>query len=130
MVEIHNSDGFVYKIGLGCFKKLLKENQFSQLSAKVFNKYLNTLKKYNEGLKMWESCETLPELIEAYEKKPKTWIFVMWSCYGWKTDEFKEITPEMFNKERNYMLNEFYPYRIKSVQAEMQKKFPKMNIKF
>ena len=127
VVEIHIGD-FVYKVGLDCFRNLQKENKFGNIPNKVLNKYLKTIKEYNVGFEIWKSCKTLEEFIAADEKNPKAYTFVMWKCYGWKTGDFEEITQEIYDKERNYMINTFYPNRIQRKQEEMEKEFK--NVKF
>ena len=129
VVEIH-VDGFIYKVGLDCFRNLQKENKFGNIPNRVLNRYLKSIKEYNIGFEIWKSCETLEQFIAACEKNPKALVFVMWKCYGWKTEKFEEITQEMYDNERNYMINEFYPYRIESKQKEMEKKFKNVKLDF
>ena len=129
VVEIHVG-GFVYKVGLDCFRNLQKENKFGNIPNKVLNQYLKSIKEYNIGFEIWKSCETLEQFIAACEKNPKALVFVRWKCYGWKTEKFEEITQEIYDNERNYMINEFYPYRIESKQKEMEKKFKNVKLNF
>ena len=129
VVEIHIS-GFVYKVGLDCFKNLQKQNKFGSIPSKELNRYLKSIKEYNIGFEIWKSCETLEQFKLAYENNTKAHVYVMWMIYGWKTEDFKEITQEIFDKERNWMINEFYPYRIQKTQEEMEKKFKNVKLNF
>lgn len=129
VVEIHNSDGFVYSVGLDCFRNLMKENRFSTLAIRTFNKFKNQLQHYDESRRLWESCQTLDDLISAYEKNPDVWLFVMWPIYGWKTEKQEDITQEQFSKERDFILNKLLPCRVESVRRDIQKKFAHVNLK-
>lgn len=130
VVEIHNNDGFVYRVGLDCFRTLMKENQFDSLSVRAFNKFKNQLQHYHESRRLWESCKNLDDLISAHEKNPSVWLFVMWPMYGWKTEEFKDITQEHFDRERDFILNDLLPCRLESTRREIEKKFNRVKIDF
>lgn len=129
VVEIHNNDGFVYRVGLDCFKKLMKENRFNDLAVRTFNRFKRDLQGYDDARRLWESCKTLDDLISAHDKSPETWLFVMWPIYGWKTEKQSEITQEMFDKERNFILTDLILYRVNKIQETIKKKFAKVNIK-
>ena len=129
VAEIHNSDGFVYRVGLDCFRNLMKENKFSSLTTRTLNRYKTELKHYDDTRRLWEACKTLDDLISEHAKHPKTWLFVMWEIYGWKTEKQEEITQEVFDKERKYILEIFVPARVEGVKKEMEKKFARVNIK-
>ena len=128
VAEIHNSDGFVYRVGLDCFRKLMKKNKFSDLTIRTLNRFKNELVKYEECRCLWERSKTLDDLISENEKHPKTWLFVMWGIYGWKTEKQEEITQAMFDKERKYILESFIPARVAGVKKEMEKKFARVNV--
>jgi hypothetical protein len=124
VAEIHFDDGFVLRCGLDCLNKhVLKETNLTDYGKKSLKRYLNSLRKYNECRELWKSCANIGDLIEAHKQNPKTWLFVMWECYGWKAESGEPITQEMFDKEKGWILESFIPYRIQHEQEEMKKKF-------
>lgn len=112
---IHFSDGFTLKCGLDCFNKLLKQSNLSEYGAKALKRSLKSLKLYDEMRVNWTRWQT-PEEAEADGCSQR--IEDPENRGTWRIR-----TQVEFEEEKAWILTDFIPYRIKSKQAEIEKRF-------
>lgn len=101
-------EGEHFTFGTTCFDKLIKD-RLQTFQRKELNKSLKHIKSYAEQLKKWETM-TETEYIENYYTKP------------W--EEYDDVNT--FDKYKEWMVNEFFPYRINEEQ-KVFKKFSKID---
>lgn len=103
---VTSADGTTFKFGTKCFDKVIKD-KLKTYQVKEMRKALKSIKSINEGAKKWETI-TEKEFLE-------TWG----GCdlpYG---DNYEDITD--FDKYKDFMVNEFFPYRLSLAEKELEK---------
>lgn len=113
------NDGYNFKVGSECFKKLEKRTNLSEYGTKALNKLLKLLNDYDKSIKDWEKWNT-PEEAEIDK------------CFQRIEDKncWRIRTQKEFEKEKDLMLTFYILARIEQTQKQIEEKFKniKLNI--
>lgn len=109
---VEYKEGFKVNYGIDCWEKVYKAGQLNKYGEKEMRKIMKSIKGYEEMLAMFVSGEINEENDSGWKysqtEKRDAW-------YGKPYEEYK-----------NWMINEFFPYRI-SIEQERLKKFSKID---
>lgn len=123
------SDGFIANYGTECFDKLWKSGKLSKYGEKEFKKILKNIKFYNDVLATWQKCKTEQELIENPLMFSSNYLD-RYNESEYIKNEYKRNAhkDDTFEEYRDYIINEFIPYRLKSERKELER-FKKIDFK-
>ena len=114
---VEYTEGFKVNYGIDCWEKVYKAGKLNQYGEKQMRKIMKNIKSYEEELAKYISGEMNAE-----------------TDIGWQNqqDENEYTKSFWFRKPyeeyRDWMINEFFPYRI-SLEQEELKKFSKIDFK-
>lgn len=110
--SIEYKEGFTVNYGIDCWEKVYKAGKLNQYGEKHMRKIMKSIRSYEEMLAKYVSGEMNEETDSAWK-------------YG-QTDKHDAWYGEPYETYRDWMINEFFPYRI-SIEQEELKKFSKIN---
>jgi hypothetical protein len=109
---VEYTDGIKLNFGIDCFEKMTKE-KLNAYSMKQMKAALKRIQNWSEQLQKWQSGE-ITEEDESWKNEQADWNKDSY-WYG-----------RSFNEYKDWMINEFIPYRLENAQKEF-KKFQKIN---
>ena len=112
--SVEYKEGFTINYGLDCWEKVYKAGKLNQYGEKEIRKIMKSIKTYEENLAKFVNGEMNEE-----------------NCSGFKYDQQNKNSAwygESFEKYRDWMINEFFPYRIGEEQKRLAK-FSKIDFK-
>lgn len=104
--SVEYKEGFTVNYGLDCWEKVYKAGKLNQYGEKEIRKIMKSIKAYEENLAKFVNGEMTEE------------------NSGWKYDQQDENSAwygEPFEKYKEWMINEFFPYRIGEEQKRLAK---------
>lgn len=99
--------------GIDCWEKISKQS-LNKVGAKELKKIMKSIESYEDRLASYVNGEMTEETDESWKAEQMDWNKDSY-WYGKSFEEYK-----------NWMVNEFFPYRISEKQKELQK-FKKVN---
>ena len=105
------SDGFTIKCGSECVKKVMKETNLNAMGMKYFNKQMKRIHDFEKQIEEWKA-KTYESVVET-DTVPMKEVECM---------KYRPMTKEEFEEYKKFRLEELYPYQIKQIQDEMEKK--------
>ena len=109
---VEYKEGFKVNYGIDCWEKVYKAGLLNKYGEKEMRKIMKSIKGYEEMLAKFVSGEINEE-----------------NDSGWKysqTEKRDAWYGEPYEEYKNWMINEFFPYRI-SIEQERLKKFSKID---
>ena len=111
---VEYTEGFKANYGIDCWEKIYKAGKLNKYGETQMRKIMKSIKGYEEMLAKYVSGE-------LNEETDKDWQFS-------QTFEHDVWYGKPFEAYRDWMINEFFPYRIECAQEEL-KKFSKIDFK-
>ena len=112
---VQYADGVTLHYGIDCFEKIYKSGKLTRQGEKLMRKALKSIAYYSEQLEMWKALTEQ----EAEEKGLLGELKVTdWNQSYWAGKTFEEY--------KNWMVNDFFPARLKYCQKDIDK-FSKVN---
>lgn len=109
------TEGFSVNYGIDCWEKVYRAGKLNQYGEKKIRKIMKSIKTYNERLAKYKSGELNAETDQSWQYTQDDTAYNKSFWYG-----------KTFEEYRDWMINEFFPYRISEEQAEL-KKFSKVD---